>query len=178
MSTLHKGLHDKLGPYIFHIFIGFEGGVNRLFIVPNLKSIHAVFAMLWPFQWMLVSCFSTDWSVAKLFGGVYIYYMYIKPRGFTTNLYLILRAIYLNLCWSYGLKWIYLTGNYSLNNLPSIWDKFYSSDMTSSDVNWISPIATQTATNGIKLMDWCNNFDIYNGIKKQSNLHNYTLTGA
>ena len=46
MFTLHNGLHDKMGLYVFHIFIGFEFGIYRFFIVPNLKSIHAVFAIL------------------------------------------------------------------------------------------------------------------------------------
>ena len=50
MSTLHNGLHNKFGLHVFPICIGFEFGIYRLFIVPNLKCIHAVFAMLWPFQ--------------------------------------------------------------------------------------------------------------------------------
>ena len=67
MFTLHNGLHNKLGLYIFHIFTCFAFGIYWLFIVPNLKSRHAVFAMLWSFQWMLVPRFWTGWSVAKLF---------------------------------------------------------------------------------------------------------------
>ena len=39
---------------------------------------HAVFAMLWPFQWMLVPRFPTGWSVAKLFGGFMINQHWIR----------------------------------------------------------------------------------------------------
>ena len=72
MSTLYNGLHNKCGLYVFPSFIGLEFGIYRLFTVPNLKCIHAVFAMLWPFQKMLVRRCSTGWSVAELFlVGVY-----------------------------------------------------------------------------------------------------------
>ena len=50
MSTLHNGLHNKFGRYVFPSFIGLEFGICRLFTVPNLKCIHTVFAMLWPFK--------------------------------------------------------------------------------------------------------------------------------
>ena len=72
MSTLHNGLHNKFGLYVFPSFIGLEFGIYLLFTVPNLKCIHAVFAMLWPFQKMLVPRCSTGWSVAKLFWWVYV----------------------------------------------------------------------------------------------------------
>ena len=49
MPTLHNGLHNKFGLYVFPILIGFEFAIYRLFIVPNLKCIHTGFAMLWPF---------------------------------------------------------------------------------------------------------------------------------
>ena len=85
MSTLHSGLHNKFELYVFPIFIGFEFCIYRLYIVLNLKCMHAVFPTLWPFQQMLVPCYSTGSSVAKLFCGcmyicVYIcmyVYMYI-----------------------------------------------------------------------------------------------------
>ena len=68
MSTLYNGLHNKFGLYVFPSFIDLEFGIYRLFTVPyHLKCIHAVFAMLWPFQKMLVPRCSTDWSVANLF---------------------------------------------------------------------------------------------------------------
>ena len=67
MSTLHNGLHNEFGLSVFPIFIGLEFGIYWLFNVPNLKRIHAVFAMFWPFQQMLVPRYSTGWSVAKLF---------------------------------------------------------------------------------------------------------------
>ena len=67
MSTLYIGVHNKFGLYVFLSFIGLEFGIYRLFTVPNLKCIHAVFAMWWPFQKMLVPRCSTGWSVAKLF---------------------------------------------------------------------------------------------------------------
>ena len=67
MSTLYNGLHNKFGLYLFPNFIGLEFGIYRSFTVPNLKCIHAVFAMLWPFQKLLVSRCPTCWSVAKLF---------------------------------------------------------------------------------------------------------------
>ena len=50
MSTLHNGLHNKFGLPVFPMFIGFQFGIDRLFIVPDLKHIHVVFAMFWPFQ--------------------------------------------------------------------------------------------------------------------------------
>ena len=51
--------------WIWHIY--------RLFIVPNLKSIHAVFAMLWPFQWMLVPpVFQQAEVLLNFFWWVYI----------------------------------------------------------------------------------------------------------
>ena len=50
VSTLHNGLHNEFGLYVLPIFIGFEFVIYRLFIVPYLKRINAVFAMLWPFQ--------------------------------------------------------------------------------------------------------------------------------
>ena len=50
MSTLHNGLRNKFGLYVFPIIIGYEFGIYRLFTVPNLKCIHAVFAMLWSSQ--------------------------------------------------------------------------------------------------------------------------------
>ena len=50
MSTLHNGLHNKFGLSVFPIFTGFAFDIYWLFIVPNLKRIHAVFAMFWPFQ--------------------------------------------------------------------------------------------------------------------------------
>ena len=53
--------------YNVFCFIGLEFGIYRLFTVLNLKCIHAVFAMLWPFQKMLVPRCSTGWSFAKLF---------------------------------------------------------------------------------------------------------------
>ena len=46
ISILHNGLYNRLGLYGFSIFIGFEFGIYRVFIVLNLKCIHAVFAML------------------------------------------------------------------------------------------------------------------------------------
>ena len=46
MSTLYNRLHNISGLYVFPIFIGFEFGIYRVFIVPNLKCIHALFAML------------------------------------------------------------------------------------------------------------------------------------
>ena len=46
ISTLHNGLHNKFGLYVFPIFIGCEFAIYRLFIVPNLKCIHTGFAML------------------------------------------------------------------------------------------------------------------------------------
>ena len=78
MSTLHNGLHNKFGLYGFPIFIGFDFVIYRLVIVPKVKCIHAVFAVLWPFLLMLVPPYSAGWSVAKLFWWVYIYiYTYI-----------------------------------------------------------------------------------------------------
>ena len=50
MSTLHNGLYNKFRLYVFPISIGFEFTIYRLFIVPDLKYKHALFAMLWPFQ--------------------------------------------------------------------------------------------------------------------------------
>ena len=67
MCTLHNRLHNYLEPYIFHDFIGFEFRICLIFSVVNLKCIHLVFAMSWPFQQILVSRYSTGWSVAKLF---------------------------------------------------------------------------------------------------------------
>ena len=43
MITLHNGLYDKFEPYIVHTFIGFELGIYRVFILPNLKCIYAFF---------------------------------------------------------------------------------------------------------------------------------------
>ena len=65
MSILYNGLYNKFGLYVFPSFIGSEFGIYRLFTVPNLY--YAVFAMLWPFQKMLVPRCSTGWSVSKLF---------------------------------------------------------------------------------------------------------------
>ena len=60
------------GLYVFPIFIGFGFGIYRLFIVPNLECIHAVFAMLW--------------SVAKLFWWVYIgSQTKLGPRGWALS---------------------------------------------------------------------------------------------
>ena len=39
MFILPNELHNKRGPYICQTFIGFEFGIYRLFIVPNLKGI-------------------------------------------------------------------------------------------------------------------------------------------
>ena len=72
ISTLYNGLLNKCGLYVFPSFIGLAFGIYRLFTVSNLKCIHAVFAMLWPFQKMLVPRCSTSWSVAKLFGECFI----------------------------------------------------------------------------------------------------------
>ena len=72
MSTLYNELHNKFGLNVFPSFIGLEFGIYRLFTVPNLKCIHAVFAMLWPFQKILVPRCSTGWSVANLFWWVYV----------------------------------------------------------------------------------------------------------
>ena len=71
----------NFGPMFFPIFIGFELGIYRIFNVPNLKCIHAVFAMLWPFQQLLVPRYSTGWSVAKLFlvSVVLIYLCATRP---------------------------------------------------------------------------------------------------
>ena len=44
--TLHNGLHNKIGFYIFPIFIGIQLSIYRISIVPNLKCTHAVFAKL------------------------------------------------------------------------------------------------------------------------------------
>ena len=41
---------NKFGLCDFPIYIGDEFVIYRLFIVPNLKYMHAIFAMLWPFQ--------------------------------------------------------------------------------------------------------------------------------
>ena len=46
MLTLHNGLHNKIGFNNFPICIGIQFGIYRISIVPNLKCIHAVFAML------------------------------------------------------------------------------------------------------------------------------------
>ena len=70
MCTLHNMLHDKFGRYLFHICSGFEFGIYRIFIVPNLKRIHAIYTMLLPFQLKLVPRYSTGWSVDKLIWGV------------------------------------------------------------------------------------------------------------
>ena len=67
--TLNNKLHSKFNPYIFHSFISFELSIYLVFIVPNLKYIHATFMMLWPFEFMLVPRCSTGWSVAKLILG-------------------------------------------------------------------------------------------------------------
>ena len=45
-GPLHNGLHKKFELNVFPIFIGFEFGLYRLYIVPNLKCMHAVFATL------------------------------------------------------------------------------------------------------------------------------------
>ena len=51
MFTLYNRLYNEFGSNIFHTFIGFGCGIYRVFIfVPNLKRIHAVVMMLWPFQ--------------------------------------------------------------------------------------------------------------------------------
>ena len=73
MVTLRNRLHNKLNPDIFHIFISFEFSIYPVFIVPNLKYIHAIFMMLWPFKLMLVPRCSTGWSVAKLIFGSVLY---------------------------------------------------------------------------------------------------------
>ena len=68
-GTLNDRLRNKSNPYIFHTFISFEFSIYRVFIVPNLNCIHAIFTMLWPFQSMLGPRCSTGWSVAKLILG-------------------------------------------------------------------------------------------------------------
>ena len=104
MFILHNGLHTKLGLYIFHIFIGFEFDIYRLFIVPNLKSIHAVFAMLRPFQWMLVPRFSTGWSVAKLFWVSVMYGEALYHIGY--RIYRICHSLGFN-TWCWGENIVY-----------------------------------------------------------------------
>ena len=44
MFILHNRLCNKI--YIFHIFTGFEFGIYRIFIVPNLKCVYVVCMML------------------------------------------------------------------------------------------------------------------------------------
>ena len=73
MVTLNNRLHNKLNPDIFQTFISFEFSIYPVFIVPNLKYIHAIFMMLWPFKLMLVPRCSTGWSVAKLIFGSVLY---------------------------------------------------------------------------------------------------------
>ena len=68
-GTLNDRLRNKSNPYIFHTSISFEFSIYRVFIVPNLNCIHAIFTMLWPFQSMLGPRCSTGWSVAKLILG-------------------------------------------------------------------------------------------------------------
>ena len=59
--TLHDRLHNKPKPYIFHTFISFEFSIYRVFIVPNLKCIHAAFTMSWPFWLILFPRWPTGW---------------------------------------------------------------------------------------------------------------------
>ena len=49
VPTLHNGLHNKFA-LCFPISTGYGFATYWLFIVPNLKCIPAVFAMLWPFE--------------------------------------------------------------------------------------------------------------------------------
>ena len=85
ISTLYNGLHNKFGLFVFPSFIGLEFGIYRLITVPNLKCIHAVFAMLWPLQKMLVPRCSTASSVAKRFCCVYIRQYWIEFFSATDN---------------------------------------------------------------------------------------------
>ena len=62
--TLSNMLHNKFNPYIFHTFSCYEFTIYRVFIVPNLKCINAIFTMSWQFQSMLVHRCSTG-SVLK-----------------------------------------------------------------------------------------------------------------
>ena len=68
MFTLHNGLHNKFGPYVFFYFHWF--GIWHISIIHSAKfevytcSICNVVTI----PWMLVPHYSTGWSVAKLFG--------------------------------------------------------------------------------------------------------------
>ena len=100
MFTSYNRLNEKSRPNIFHTFIDCEFGICRVFIVPNLNCIYAVFTMLWPFQQMLIPCYSTVSSVDKFFGE-YTRHMgkrILAQRYICIYIYLAQRYIYICVC--------------------------------------------------------------------------------